>query len=128
MPLNNGQWKTRPFLIDLNIVELKHYPYIITLCKCNGRYNTLTKISDRICVANKTKNVNLNVFNLITSKMNQKCKCKFDRKRCKSILTKTVPTNVNEKKVICNMKNLYILLAFLLITMTLLIATTIIFS
>ena len=128
MPLNNGQWKTRPFLIDLNIVELKHYPYIITLCKCNGSYNTLTKISDRICVANKTENVNLNVFNLITSKMNQKCKCKFDRKRCKSILTKTVPTNVNEKKVICNMKNLYILLAFLLITMTLLIATTIIFS
>ena len=60
--------------------------------------------------------------------MNQKCKCKFDRKRCKSILTKTVPTNFNEKKVICNMKNLYILLAFLLITMTLLIATTIIFS
>ena len=128
MPLNNGQWKTRPFLIDLNIVELKHYPYIITLCKCNGSYNTLTKISDRICVANKTKNVNLNVFNLIASKMNQKCKCKFDRKRCKSILTKTVPTNFNEKKVICNMKNLYILLAFLLITMTLLIATTIIFS
>ena len=128
MPLNNEQWKTRLFLIDLNIVELKHYPYIITLCKCNGSYNTLTKISDRICVANKTKNVNLNVFNLITSKMNQKCKCKFDRKRCKRILTKTVPTNFNDKKVICNMKNLYILLAFLLITMTLLIATTIIFS
>ena len=72
MPLNNGQCKTRPFLIDLNIVELKHYPYIITLDKCNGSYKTLTEISDRICVANKTENVNLNVFNLITRKMNQK--------------------------------------------------------
>ena len=40
----------------------------------------------------------------------------------KSILTKTTPTNFNEKKVICKMKTFNILLAFLLITMILLIA------
>ena len=36
----------------------------------------------------------------------------------KPILTKTVPTNVNERKVICKTKKFYILPAFLLVTMT----------
>ena len=34
----------------------------------DGSCNTLTKISGRICVPNKTEDVNLSVFNLITSK------------------------------------------------------------
>ena len=48
----------------------------------------------------------------------------------KIIVTKTVPaksisTNLNEKKVICKMKSFYILLAFLLITATMLIVASI---
>ena len=39
--------------------------------------------------------------------------------------TKTIPTNFNEKKAICKMRNFYILLAFLLITIVLLIAVSI---
>ena len=39
--------------------------------------------------------------------------------------TKTILTNFNEKKAICKMQNFYILLAFLLITIVLLIAVTI---
>ena len=39
--------------------------------------------------------------------------------------TKTVTTNFNEKNVICKTKNVYILLAFLLLTITLLIAVEI---
>ena len=39
--------------------------------------------------------------------------------------TKTIPTNFNEKKAICKMQNLYILLAFLLITIALLIAISV---
>ena len=38
---------------------------------------------------------------------------------------KTIPTNFNEKKVTCKMQNLYILLAFLLDTIELLIVVTI---
>ena len=40
----------------------------------------------------------------------------------KTIPTKTVPTNFNEKKVTCKTKNFYISLTFLLITIELLIA------
>ena len=38
---------------------------------------------------------------------------------------KTIPTNLNEKKVTCQTQYFYILLAFLLITITLLIAANI---
>ena len=38
---------------------------------------------------------------------------------------KTIPTNFNEKKATCKTKNFYILLAFLLITIGLLIAVSI---
>ena len=38
---------------------------------------------------------------------------------------KTMPTNLNEKKVICKTQNFYILLAFLLVLITLLIAVNI---
>ena len=39
--------------------------------------------------------------------------------------TKTIPTNFNEKKATCKMQNFYILFAFLLIIIALLIAVTI---
>ena len=39
--------------------------------------------------------------------------------------TKTVPTNFNEKNITCRTPNFYILLAFLLITMVLLIVISI---
>ena len=37
---------------------------------------------------------------------------------------KTIPTNFNEKNITCKTQNFYILLAFLLITITLLIAVS----
>ena len=39
--------------------------------------------------------------------------------------TKTIPTNFNEKKTTCRMQSFYILLAFLLTTITLLIVVSI---
>ena len=65
MLVNNGQCETRRFLIDSSLDELKCYPFIITSDKFNGSWNTFNEIFDRICVSNKTKNVILNVFNLI---------------------------------------------------------------
>ena len=43
----------------------------------------------------------------------------------KSTSNKTVPTNFNEKMITCKTKKLYVLLAFLLITIALLIAVSI---
>ena len=55
----------RPTLIDLNPVELKYYPFMISLDKCNGSCNVL---SPKKCVLKETKDVNVKVFNMITNK------------------------------------------------------------
>ena len=45
--------------------------------------------------------------------------------RCDKIREEAVPTNFNEKKPICKMQNSYVLVAFLLITIALLIVVCI---
>ena len=91
MSLNNKQCKTRPFLIDLNHVELKYYLFMVILGKCNRSCNSVNELSTKTCVLNKTKNVNVKVFNIIT-KINKaktlvkhiscESKCKFDSIKC----------------------------------------------
>ena len=55
----------RPTLIDLNPVELKYYPFMISLDKCNGICYVL---SPKISVLEKAKDINVKVFNIITNK------------------------------------------------------------
>ena len=66
---------------------------MITLDKCNGSCNTLSQIFGRICVPNKTEDINVNAFNLITRTSESKilikhisciCKCKFGGIICNS--------------------------------------------
>ena len=45
----------RPTLVDLNPIELNHYSFMTSLDKPNGS-----------CVLNKTKDINIKVFNMIT--------------------------------------------------------------
>lgn len=68
MSLNNEQCETRSALFDLNSVELNCYRFIINVDKCNKTCNNLTKISGRICVPNKTEELNLILINMITRK------------------------------------------------------------
>ena len=151
----------------------------------------MNDLSNKVCILNKTKDLNLSVFNMIT-KINEseilrkyiscECRCKFDGTICKSnqrwnnnkcrceckkihvcekdyswnpatgncengkylasimddlaIICdevikwydeeiKTIPTNFNEKNMTCKTQSFYILLAFLLITIALLIAVCI---
>ena len=74
----------RPTVSDLNPVELKYYPFIISLDKCSGSCDVL---SSKICVRKETKDINIKAFNLITNKNEPKamtehisrdCKCKFN--------------------------------------------------
>ena len=58
--LNDEPCIIRPTLIDLNRVELKYYPFIISLGKCAGNFNIL---SSKICVSNETKEKWSNVDN-----------------------------------------------------------------
>ena len=101
MSLNNEKCKTRPFLTDLDPVKLKYYPFMITWDKCNGSCNTLSKISDRVCVPHKTKNLKLNAFNLITR--TNKSKALIKRVSCKCNVNLTI-NKCNSNQICINNK------------------------
>ena len=88
--LNNKPCLARPTLVDLNLNELDYYPFIVSLDRRKGSFNTLDDLSCRICVPIKTEDVNSNVFNMITRIDESKiltehiscdCKYKFDAKK-----------------------------------------------
>ena len=68
--LNNQQCMTQPFLFDLHsnkyIEGLRCYPFAVNLDRCMGSSNTLNDLSNKVCVPNKTEDLNWSVFNMIT--------------------------------------------------------------
>ena len=81
----------RPTLINLNPVEIKYYPFMISLNKftrsCNG-------LAPNIYVPKETKDINVKTFNMITNKNGDKTmtkhtscdfKCKFNSTTFNSI-------------------------------------------
>ena len=52
-------------LIGLNAYELNLYSFMIGLDNCNESCNAVNDLSSKICVASKTKDVNVKVFNVI---------------------------------------------------------------
>ena len=74
----------RSTLITINPVELKYFPFVISIDKCTGSCNIL---SPKLCVPKKTKDIFAKAFNMITNKNETKamiehiscdCKCKFN--------------------------------------------------
>ena len=64
LSLNDEPCMIMPPLIDLNPVELKYYPFMISLDKCNEFCNDLPP---KKCVLKK-KDINVKVFDMITNK------------------------------------------------------------
>ena len=70
----------RPTLINMNPIELKYYPLIISLHKRTGSCNVLFP---KICVPKETTDINVKAFYMITNKDDAKavtehisCHCK----------------------------------------------------
>ena len=67
--LNNQKCMTQPTLINLHpneySQELHYYPFAIKLDRCVGSCNTLNDLSNKVCIPNKTEDLNLSVFNMI---------------------------------------------------------------
>ena len=68
--LNNQQCIAQPTLINLHpneyIQGLRYYPLALNLDRCMGSCNTINDLSNRACVANKSEDLDLRVFNVIT--------------------------------------------------------------
>ena len=67
--LSNQKCMTQPTLINLHpneySQELHYYPFAIKLDRCVGSCNTLNDLSNKVCIPNKTEDLNLSVFNMI---------------------------------------------------------------
>ena len=88
---------TKPTLINLCPNEytrgLHYYLIAVHLDRCGKSCNTLNDLSNKVCVPNKTEDLNLSVFNMITRINESKtltkhisceCKYKFDGRKCDS--------------------------------------------
>ena len=88
--LNNEPCMVRSIPIDLNPVEFKYYPFVISLDKCTGSCNVLWP---NICVTKEIKDIIVKIFNMIANKNEPKAmtkhiccnsKCKLNSTACSS--------------------------------------------
>ena len=81
--LNNQKCEIRPTLINSHPNEYsqdyyKHYyPLAVKLGYCAGSFIILNDLSNKVCVPNKTEDLNIHVFNIITEKNESKILTKY---------------------------------------------------
>ena len=65
-------WQIQPIFINLHPneyrQELHYYPFVVKWDKCVGSCNTFNDLSKKVCVRNKTEDLNKHDFNMITGK------------------------------------------------------------
>ena len=68
--LSNQKCMIQPTHINLHPNEYSQefhcYPFAVNLDRCVGSCNTLNDLSNKVCIPNKTEDLNLSVFNMIT--------------------------------------------------------------
>ena len=65
--MNNQKCKVRPKIIDINSNSPMFYPFSIKVNKCSGNCNNINDPYAKICVPDTVKDLNVKVFNLMTS-------------------------------------------------------------
>ena len=121
--LSNGKCETQTTLIDLHSNEYSQkfhfFLFSVKFGRYVGRCNTLNDLSNKACIPNKTEDLNLSVFNMITGinvlktltkHISSECKCKFDGIKCNSnqwwnnnkCLCHCKKVQVREKDYVCN--------------------------
>ena len=71
----------QPTLINLHpndcSQKFHYYPFLVKLYRRAGSRNTLNDLSNKVCVPNKTEDLNLNVFNIITGTIKPSTSAKY---------------------------------------------------
>ena len=57
----------KPTFSDFNTVELNYYQFIVSLNKCSGSCNTVDDLFTKTCGSNKTRDLNVKLFNMIAT-------------------------------------------------------------
>ena len=70
--LSNQKCDIEPTLINLNPNEYSHelhyHSFAVELDKCVGSCGTSNDLSNKVCIPNKEKYLNIHLFNVITGK------------------------------------------------------------
>ena len=93
MSLNNRPCQAKPTLLNISSNKTLFYPFIVSINKRGGSCSTIDDSHARICIPNKVKNMNVEVFNLM-SVVNEtrflvqhescECKCGLNESVCYS--------------------------------------------
>ena len=91
--MNNQERKVRPEIVNVNSDEPVFYPFSIKTSKCSSSCNNINDPYAKLCVPDVVKNMNINIFNLMSRtngrrhvKWNETCycKCRLDTSVCNS--------------------------------------------
>ena len=95
--LRNQKCQIQHTLINLHpneySQEFQYCPFAVKLNRCFGSSNSFNDLSNKVCVPNKTEDLNLGIFNMatvineseaLTKHILCKCKCNFDSRKCNS--------------------------------------------
>ena len=106
--MKNQECKVRPEIININSNNPIFYPFSIKVNICNGNCNNINYPYGRICVPDIVKNLNVEVFNLM-SLTNETRQIKWHKKyKCICTLNRNICNNKqkwNKKNVDVNVKN-----------------------
>ena len=91
--LKNQECKVRPKIVDINSNNPMFYPFSVKINECSGSCNNIKNPYAKIFVPNTVKDLNVNVFNLM-SRTNEtrhikwhetcKCMCRLNKIICNS--------------------------------------------
>ena len=117
--MGNQKCLIQPTLINLHSneysQEFHYYPFPIKLDRYVGSCNTFNDLSNKVCVPNKTEDLNLSMSNMITGinelkaltkDISCKYKCNFDGKKCNS--KQWWNNDASDKKCRCECKKHHI--------------------
>ena len=110
---SNQKCKIQANLINLGpneySIDFHYYPFTVKLDRCVGSCNTLKDLSNKVCIPNKTEDLNLSVFNMtagifesktLTKHLSYECKCRFDGKNVTEInVGITINANMGIKNI-----------------------------
>ena len=65
--INNQKCKIRPKIVNVNSNESVLFPFSIKTSKCSGSCNNINDQYAELCVLDVIKNLNVKVFNLMSS-------------------------------------------------------------
>ena len=88
--LNNHLCQATVTLVNVNSSETLFYLVTVSVDNCNGSCNTINDSYAWVCVSNKVKNMNVEVYNLMSGVNETRFLVQHESCDCKCVLNKSV--------------------------------------